>query len=194
MTLERMIPMKKLLCTLLVCGMLLSAFLTSCGAPSNASAPAETTEEAVTESAEPAQTTEEIQKTTEEKPQSVFPEALSSLSALPVPELAATGWTFAGGMIKGVEMEQEDADDFLALCGGTFQFIFPDAASVQMINGETVFDGTLELKPEAPGIYCVFEGYSYYGVFTASGDQTVLILANPKDPTSAFYMTPIDEH
>ncbi|MGN1231780.1 MAG: copper amine oxidase N-terminal domain-containing protein, partial [Anaerotignum sp.] len=40
------------------------------------------------------------------------------------PDLSGTAWNFAGGLVDGVEMEQSDLDEVLAMYGGTLQFVF----------------------------------------------------------------------
>lgn len=124
---------------------------------------------------------------------SVFPEALKKVDAYPIPDIANSGWELAGGMIKGVEMEESDLQSVLDACGGKFQFIFLDADKVQMINGENAFDGTYKSVEENYALDAVFEGYEYYGVFTQIDGETVLILANKAAPETALYMMQIDE-
>lgn len=125
---------------------------------------------------------------------SVFPAALKDVQINEIPDMELTGWTLTGGMVKGVEMEEADLNAVLEACGGVFQFIFLPEKAVQMVNGEQSFDGTYEIVQDNYAIHAAFTGYEYYGVFSTVGDQTVLIIANTKDPETALYFTMIDEH
>ncbi len=120
---------------------------------------------------------------------SAFPAALSNVDAYPVEDISDTSWTLSGGMMNGTEMEQGDLDAILAAAGGTFQFTFPGADEVQMINGEQTFAGSYQFLNDNYAIEAVFDGYEYYGVFTQIEGETILILANKTDPETALYMT-----
>ena len=120
-----------------------------------------------------------------------FPEALANLDAYEIPDVSYTAWELAGGMIDGVEMEQEDLDAVLNACGGTFMFLFDAPGAVSMINGEIEFKGTYEALEENVVLYMAFEGYTYYGVFTVVDEETVMIIANTEAPGTALYMIPI---
>lgn len=125
---------------------------------------------------------------------SVFPEALSNVEAIPVPNLEYSGWKFSGGMIDGVEMDQSQADAILEACGGVYQCGFLNEGKAMMINGEKTFDGTYKVIQDNYAIELIFDGYEYYGVFTSVNGENVLILVNKQEPETAIYMTYIDEH
>lgn len=124
---------------------------------------------------------------------SAFPEALSNVQAYPVPDIAVSGWQFSGGMINGTEMEQSEANAILQACGGVYQFIFLDEGKAQMINGDKIFEGTYKAIQDNYAIEVVFDGYEYYGVFTAVNEETVLILVNKAESEIALYFLQMDE-
>ena len=126
--------------------------------------------------------------------QSVFPEALKDVQVVEIPDIELTGWTLAGGMIDGVEMEEVDLKSVMDACGGTFQFLFMQDKAIQMVNGEKAFEGSYEILQENYAIHATFTGYEYYGVFSKVEDVTVLIISNVKDPETALYFTMLDEH
>ena len=126
---------------------------------------------------------------------SVFPEALTNIPAIDVPELANTGWTLSGGMVNGVEMEEADLQAVLDACGGALDIIFLDAGKAQLANGENVYDGTFEVTEDKAALRASFtEDYSYFGVFTEVEGTPVLVLSNTKDSETALYMVQISEH
>lgn len=125
---------------------------------------------------------------------SVFPAALKDVQVVEIPDLELTGWTLAGGMIDGVEMEEADLKSVIDACGGVFQFIFMPEKAIKMVNGEKSFEGAYEILQENYAIHATFTGYEYYGVFSKVEDVTVLIIANVKEPETALYFTMIDEH
>lgn len=118
----------------------------------------------------------------------VFPAALANLDAYEIPELTGSSWGLAGGMINGVEMEEEDLSAVLEACGGVFAFFFDAPGSVSMYNGETQYKGTYEALEDNAVLYMEFEGYTYYGVFTMVNDSPVLIIANTEAPDTALYL------
>lgn len=124
---------------------------------------------------------------------SAFPKALSNVQAYPVPDIAVSGWQFSGGMINGKEMEQSEANAILEACGGVYQFIFLDEGKAQMINGDKTFEGTYKAIQDNYAIEVVFDGYEYYGVFTAVNEETVLILVNKAESEIALYFLQVDE-
>lgn len=124
---------------------------------------------------------------------SVFPTALAGVEAIPVPDLANTGWSVAGGMIRGVEMEEADLDALLEKTGGQLIIVFGEGSEASLINGEQTIPGTYTLKEEGYAIHAVFEGYEYYGVFTIVDGTEVLVLSNVKNSEVAFYMVSLSE-
>lgn len=184
--------MKKIMSIILASAMVLA--MAACGSDSDkksskGSTAAEKSGSQTDEDADNDADTDDETGTTDDG--SAFPEALSSVEAYPVEDISNTSWTLSGGMINGTEMEQGDLEGFLAASGGTFQFAFPSADEVQMVNGEQTFEGSYQFLNENYAIEAVFDGYEYYGVFTQIEGETVLILANKTAPETALYMTQI---
>lgn len=178
--------MKKILSLILaLCMIFAFASLTACGGE-DADGGADTGSKAPANS--------DTASTPSEENTNVFPEALTNVAAYPVANVEQTMWCCAGGMIDGVEMEEEDLTAIYTAMGGTFNFYFQDGNKIQLINGEKALDGTYTVKAESYIIDAVFEGYEYYGVFTQVNDAPVLIMCNKTDSTTAFYFSMIDEH
>ncbi len=144
-----------------------------------------------TEAPETEANTEETEADTQGEA-SVFPKALENISAVQIPDIDYTGWELAGGMVNGVEMEEEDVQAVLTACGGVFNFVFNEKGAVTMGNGEGDFAGTYEVLEENFAIHAVFDGYEYYAVFTDVEGVTVMVLSNVLDSETAFYMIPIE--
>lgn len=172
--------MKKFLSILLIATMILSmASLVGCGGTEN-------TEET------PKETTA-VEETTQAE-ESVFPEALANMEANQISDITATGWEFSGGIVDGVEMDQDQANAVAAACGGIFKIIVVDDTSVQLINGEQVIEGTYTLEEDNYVINMIFPEHEYYGVLTTLGDLLVMVIAEPEVPGTALYMQQIDEY
>lgn len=106
------------------------------------------------------------------------------------PDLSNTTWSFAGGILDGDEMTQEDAEAALELYGGTLQFAFDADGGVQMIQGGGTVDGTYSyLDENAVGVVFDYEGTElrYYCVFLES-DQVVMTAWSDETLTNAVYM------
>lgn len=128
-----------------------------------------------------------------DKNESPFPAALTNVPASPVGQVDYTGWAFAGGMVNNVEMEQADADAYLAQQGGTLQFIFMGENKVQLVTGNGPTEGTYSVVADGYFIDATIGSDSYYGVFTEVEGAPVLILVNKKDSNTALYMRQISE-
>ena len=122
-----------------------------------------------------------------------FPKALSNITAYPIDDMSLTGWQLAGGMIDGVEMEEADLTALLSNAGGKIEFVFTDDKNVQMITGLNTIDGTYSLISEDMTVHMVFPEIEYYGVVTVVSETTVFMIADPKQPGSALYLSQIDE-
>lgn len=184
--------MKKFITAILSATMVLAMALclTGCGdsEESGEQQEVQTADQTVSEEAQAADQTDG-----EEAAASIFPEALEDVESYAIEDISNTGWQLSGGMIDGEEMEQADLDAVLAACGGALQLVFADDSSVQLINGETAYDGSYEYAADQFAIHAVFEGYEYYGVLTYIDEQPVLIIANTDAPGQALYLTQIEE-
>lgn len=122
-----------------------------------------------------------------------FPESLSNVTAYPIDDMSLTGWQLAGGMIDGVEMEEADLTALLSNANGKIEFVFTDDKNVQMVTGLNTIDGTYSLTSEDMIVHMVFPEIEYYGVVTVVSETTVFMIADPKQPGSALYLSQIDE-
>lgn len=122
-----------------------------------------------------------------------FPKALSNVTAYPIDDMSLAGWQLAGGMIDGVEMEEADLTALLSNAGGKIEFVFTDDKNVRLITGLNTIDGTYSLISEDMIVHMVFPEIEYYGVVTVVSETTVFMIADPKQPGSALYLSQIDE-
>ena len=115
-----------------VMGLVLAMSLAACGEEEVVveNTNAEVTVEAqTTEAAEtPAETATETDTEAEGGP-------LLQVEVMEIPDLSGTEWTFAGGMIDGVEMEEEDLNATLETYGGTLGLVFGEDGAVTMVQG-----------------------------------------------------------
>ncbi|MBE6903037.1 MAG: hypothetical protein E7480_00315 [Ruminococcaceae bacterium] len=171
--------MKKILSVLLIVMMLLSVIgiMTGCGDETAA----DTSSVGGTSSTD-----------TNSKNDVTLPAALANITKINVPNIADTGWTLSGGMIDGVEMEQEDLDNVRNNFGGTMNFYFVDNTKVMLSNGDNALESTYKITDEV--LYMDFNEYKYHAVFTDIQGTTVMIVANDTDPNSALYFVLVDEH
>lgn len=124
---------------------------------------------------------------------SIFPKALENVEAIPLPDIAYTGWELSGGMINGKEMEETDVQSILDACGGKFYFIFPEEGVATIESGKKDVRGTYETIEDNYAVHAVFEGDDYYAVFTKVDNVTVMVLVNKAESETALYLTPFEE-
>ncbi len=136
---------------------------------------------------------QDISSAAAEENESPFPEALSNFEALEIGEIDNTFWTLSGGMIDGVEMEQEDLDATLTSSGGTMQVAFLSEKKVNIVTGNGNMEGTYDIVSDGYIIDAVFPEAEYYMVFTPVEEQPVLILVNKQESETALYFTLLDE-
>ncbi|MGN1231231.1 MAG: copper amine oxidase N-terminal domain-containing protein [Anaerotignum sp.] len=106
------------------------------------------------------------------------------------PDLSGTVWNFTGGLVDGVEMEQSDLDEVLAMYGGSLQFVFNEDGTAQMVQGGGVLEGTYEyLEGEAVGVIFDYNGTElrYACVFTDVSGQLVLMAMDDGAGTMGMY-------
>lgn len=106
------------------------------------------------------------------------------------PDLSGTTWNFAGGLVDGVEMEQSDLDELLAMYGGSLQFVFNADGTAQMVQGGGTLEGTYEyLEGDAVGMIFDYNGTElrYACVFTDVSGQLVLMAMDDGAGTMGMY-------
>ena len=116
---------------------------------------------------------------------------LLQVEVMEIPDLSGTEWTFAGGMIDGVEMEEEDLNATLETYGGTLGLVFGEDGAVTMVQGGGNAEGTYEYSDDNKGGYEFVDdnGRKVYSII-ASDDAlkrtiiTISSLVINKDATS----------
>lgn len=136
-----------------------------------AEAPAETTAEAGTEVAEGG--------------------PLLQVEVMEIPDLSGTEWSFAGGMIDGVEMEEDDVNTSLEAYGGTLQLVFGDDGAVTMVQGVGNVEGTYEYSDDNSAIKMTFDfggtELVYAGYLSEVGDTITLIAMSDMNGYDGLY-------
>lgn len=115
------------------------------------------------------------------------------VEALSEEDLAGTTFSFAGGQVDGVELEEEDANAVLEMYGGALKIEFPGGNSANLVQGGGTLPGTYTVLDDGGSINFTFElngtSYDYVGAFTMIDEVTaVLVFVSTAEPTSAFYM------
>lgn len=104
---------------------------------------------------------------------------LLQIEVMEIPDLSGSEWSFAGGMIDGTEMEEDDLNATLEAYGGKLQFVFGEDGAVTMVQGGGQAEGTYEYSDDNTAIKMTldFEGteISYAGFLTQVGDNLTLI-------------------
>ena len=118
-------------------------------------------------------------------------ESLWDLEREEVPNLTDTVWTFCGGCIKGVEMEQDQVDSALeSVYGGTLQFAFDSEGGAQMIQGGGTLEGTYEPMGDN-GVGVSFDNNGteirYGCIFTKFEDTLAMIAITDEEGLNAIY-------
>lgn len=172
----------------LMMSMMLVLSLAACGGTEETvsdAAPVESVAEDVAESVEEdtaVETTVEEEIASEEEADTVS--SLWDLANAETPDLAGTTWSFVGGCLDGVEMEQEELDYTLEQYGGKLDLAFAEDGTVQMVQGAGAWDGTYEYLEDG-GISMNIDAdgtaLNYTGIFSMVGDQLVLMLLNAGD-------------
>lgn len=112
-------------------------------------------------------------------------------------ELAGTAWEFAGGFTGDRDMEAEEASALLEMYGGTLQVVFEDSERASLVQGSGAMSGVygvLEDGITVPFLF-TYDGtqYGYVAVFTVIDENNVMVLLSTAEPSTAFYMTQVDE-
>ena len=116
------------------------------------------------------------------------------LDFTPVPEdLPGSGWTFIGGYVKGVQLDEAGFNVALEKYDGTLEVVFSDEDdSVTMIQGKGNLEGTYEVVDEG-SVTLEFPdaNITYTGLFTEKDDTTILLLLPDSTGLNAVYFQPI---
>ncbi len=175
---------KKLLAVMMSCTLILS--MAACG----------DTEETDTTAPEDSVVSEEViedvsEDVVDDTTDTTVVESLWDLEREEVPDLTDTVWTFCGGCVKGVEMEQEQVDSALeSVYGGTLQIAFDGEGGAQMIQGGGTLNGTYEPMGDN-GVGVAFDNNGtelrYGCIFTKFNDTVAMIAIADEEGLNAVY-------
>ena len=108
-----------------------------------------------------------------------------------IPDLSGTEWNFAGGMIDGVEMEEEDLNASLEAYGGTLQIVFGEDGTATMVQGVGNAEGTYEYSDDNTAIKMTFDfggtEITYAGFLSEVGDTVTLIAMSDMNGYDGLY-------
>ena len=115
----------------------------------------------------------------------------------PSDAIVNTGWEFSGGILGGVEMDEEMARQSLETWGGTLQVVFGEEGYVTMIQGNGTMEGTYGVTESGNTLVIVFDNegtaVNYAGLF-ADVDGTVALMLFPDSTAqNVVYLTQITE-
>lgn len=158
-------------------GLVLALSLAACG---EEEVVVEDTNEAVTQEVQTQEATEAQTETVAEAGTEAEADGpLLQVAVMEIPDLSGTEWSFAGGMIDGVEMEEEDVNASLEAYGGTLQLVFGDDGAVTMVQGVGNAEGTYEYSDDNSAIKMTFDfggtELVYAGFLSQVGDTVTLI-------------------
>ena len=161
-------------------GLVLALSLAACG---EEEVIVENTNEEVTQEVQ----TQEVQ--TQEVAEA--PAETTAEAVMEIPDLSGTEWNFAGGMIDGVEMEEEDLNATLETYGGTLQLVFGEDGAVTMVQGGGNAEGTYEYSDDNTAIKMTLDfggtEVTYAGFLSEVGDTVTLIAMSDMNGYDGLY-------
>lgn len=188
--------MKKKLVGLMLSGMLVLS-LAACGGDDAAAdsttvstqAEVSTTSDTVQE----AVTTEEV--TVDDSTDSEAADSdgiLYHLTMEEIPDLADTTWDFAGGMIDGTEMTEDEFNTALSSTyGGQLSFVFDGNGNAQMVQGGGSLNGTYEVRDDGL-VAVVFDNNGsdliYACFFTDMDGLTMIALSDDSGNNGVYFV------
>ena len=159
-----------------VMGLVLAMSLTACG---EEEVVVENTNEEVSVEVQTQEATEAPAETVSEADTEAESGPLLQVAVMEIPDLSGTEWSFAGGMIDGVEMEEEDINESLEAYGGTLQLVFGEDGAATMVQGVGNVEGTYEYSDDNTAIKMTFDfggtELVYAGFLSQVGDTVTLI-------------------
>ena len=171
-----------------VMGLVLALSLAACG---EEEVVVENTNEEVTVEAQTTEAAETPAETVAEADTEAEGGPLLQVEVMEIPDLSGTEWTFAGGMIDGVEMEEEDLNATLETYGGTLQLVFGEDGAVTMVQGGGNAEGTYEYSDDNTAIKMTLDfggtEISYAGFLSQVGDNVTLIAMSDMNGYDGLY-------
>lgn len=168
-------------------GLVLALSLAACG---EEEVVVEDTNEEVTQEVQTQEVqTQEVAETPAETTAEGGP--LLQVAVMEIPDLSGTEWNFAGGMIDGVEMEEEDLNATLETYGGTLQLVFGEDGAVTMVQGGGNAEGTYEYSDDNTAIKMTLDfggtEVTYAGFLSEVGDTVTLIAMSDMNGYDGLY-------
>lgn len=114
----------------------------------------------------------------------------TELPAYEMPDLSGTTWSWAGATVDGIELNQDEFLAMLEAYSGKNDIVFgTDGASVQMVQGGGVAEGTCEYVEDGTGLYATFDmnGTEKQYACLLTEVEGVSVLMVMSDEASAFY-------
>ena len=175
-----------------VMGLVLALSLAACG---EEEVIVENTNEEVTQEVQTQEVAEAPTETVAETVAETGTEAeggpLLQVAVMEIPDLSGTEWNFAGGMIDGVEMEEEDLNATLETYGGTLQLVFGEDGAVTMVQGGGNAEGTYEYSDDNTAIKMTLDfggtEVTYAGFLSEVGDTVTLIAMSDMNGYDGLY-------
>ena len=169
-------------------GLVLALSLAACG---EEEVIVEDTNEEVTQEVQTQEVAEAPAETTAEAGTEAEGGPLLQVAVMEIPDLSGTEWNFAGGMIDGVEMEEEDLNATLETYGGTLQLVFGEDGAVTMVQGGGNAEGTYEYSDDNTAIKMTLDfggtEVTYAGFLSEVGDTVTLIAMSDMNGYDGLY-------
>ena len=171
-----------------VMGLVLALSLTACG---EEEVIVEISNEEVSVEVQTQEATEAPTETVAETGTEAEGGPLLQVAVMEIPDLSGTEWNFAGGMIDGVEMEEEDLNATLETYGGTLQLVFGEDGAVTMVQGGGNAEGTYEYSDDNTAIKMTLDfggtEVTYAGFLSEVGDTVTLIAMSDMNGYDGLY-------
>lgn len=183
--------MKKKLVGLMLSGMLVLS-LAACGgddaAADSATVSTQTEVSTTSDTVQEAVTTEEVTVNDSTDSDGI----LYHLTMEEIPDLADTTWDFAGGMIDGTEMTEDEFNTALSSTyGGQLSFVFDGNGNAQMVQGGGSLNGTYEVRDDGL-VAVVFDNNGsdliYACFFTDMDGLTMIALSDDSGNNGVYFV------
>lgn len=188
--------MKKKLVSLMLSGILVLS-LAACGgddaAADSATVSTQTEVSTTSDTVQEAVTTEEVTvNDTADSEAADSDGILYQLSMEEIPDLADTTWNFAGGMVDGTEMTEDEFNTALSSTyGGQLSFVFDGNGNAQMVQGGGSLNGTYEVRDDGL-VAVVFDNNGsdliYACFFTDMDGLTMIALSDDSGNNGVYFV------
>ena len=188
--------MKKKLVGLMLSGMLVLS-LAACGgddaAADSATVSTQTEVSTTSDTVQEAVTTEEVTVNDSTDSEAADSDGiLYHLTMEEIPDLADTTWDFAGGMIYGTEMTEDEFNTALSSTyGGQLSFVFDGNGNAQMVQGGGFLNGTYEVRDDGL-VAVVFDNNGsdliYACFFTDMDGLTMIALSDDSGNNGVYFV------